>query len=80
VYLEEELEDLPITDSGRIKDDLDRFCVCSMIAIGRIGVASTGVANAGCENAVITAKEMLNAPKTTTGEHNTFCSHHLFSV
>jgi hypothetical protein len=80
VDLEEELEDLPIADPSRIKDDLDRFCMSSVIEIGRIGRGATRVADPSRENAGVTAKEILHAPKTTAGKHSTFFTHRLSST
>ena len=47
VNLEEELQDLPVADPGRVKDDLDCFCMCSVVAIRRIGRVASRVADAG---------------------------------
>src|SRR5688572_13683693 len=58
VNLEEELEDLAIADPGRIKDDLNRFRMCSVIAVGRIGRVASRVADPGGENTVVAAKEL----------------------
>ena len=44
--LKEKLEQLSIADLLWIEDDLDRFGVCSMIAIGRIGNVASGLTDA----------------------------------
>ena len=80
VNLEEELEDLPKADPVGIKNDLDGFCMCSVIAIGRIGCVASRVPNPGRENAVVAAKEFLHTPKTTAGKHRTFLGHCLSST
>src|SRR5687768_13280670 len=67
VNLEKELEDLPIADPGRIEDHLDRFRVCSVIAIGRIGCVAARIADSRRENTVAPTEELLHAPETTAG-------------
>src|SRR6185369_11449642 len=49
VNLEEELQEISKTDFLRIKDDLDRFGMRAMIAIGCVRNISSGVTNA-CRN------------------------------
>ena len=45
--LEEELEDLAITDRRRIEHELDRFGVRPVVAVGGIRHVAAGVADAG---------------------------------
>src|SRR5580698_10315004 len=45
VYLEEQLEQLPVGDLRRIKDDLDRLGVAAMVTVGRIRDVASGVAD-----------------------------------
>src|SRR5712671_2414499 len=75
VDLEEELEELPIADARRIKNDLDRFGVVAMVAIGGVRDAAARVAGARRQDAVVTAKEVLHAPKATAGQNGTFFVH-----
>ena len=80
VNLEEELEDPPIADLGRIKDDLDCFCMCSVIAICGIGCVAARLTDPRRQNAVLPANEILHTPKTTACKHRTFLSHCLSST
>src|SRR4029453_4931229 len=75
VNLEEELEDLAIADTSRIKDDLDCFRVSRMIAIRRMGVAPAGIAGACRQNSVVAANKILHAPEATSGKYSAFLSH-----
>src|SRR5260221_1449302 len=67
--LEEEFEDLPIADARRIKSDLDRLGVVAVVAIGGVRDAAAGVADPRRQNSVVTAKQVLHAPKATTGQN-----------
>lgn len=80
VNLEKELEDSPIADPRGIEDDFDCLCMCSVIAIGRIGCVAARIADPRRDNAVVAAKKFLHAPKATAGKHSTFLIHFLSST
>src|SRR5664279_3728614 len=75
VNLKEEFENLPIVDTGGIKDDLDGFGVGIMIAIGRMGPAAACVADPRRQNAVAAANEVLYAPEATASKNGAFIRH-----
>src|SRR5262249_36719605 len=66
--LEEELQDVPVGDALRIEDDLDRLGVAGVVAVGRVVVLSTGVADPGGDHAVAVAQQLLDAPEAPSRE------------
>ena len=77
VDLEEEFEDLAEADFGRIEDDLDRFGMSSMVAVGGVAHIAAGIADAGRNDALIAANEVLHAPETAAGQHRAFFAHRI---
>src|SRR5262245_131189 len=75
VNLEEELQQFTKAEPIRIEDDLDGFCVGSMVAIRRIRNVTTRVADASGNDAITLADEILHAPETATREYRSFLSH-----
>jgi hypothetical protein len=69
VDLEEELEDVPVGDPLRVEDDLDSLGVAGMVPIGRVRVLAAGVADAGGDDAVPLAEQLLNSPEAAAGEN-----------
>src|SRR5262249_19619817 len=69
VDLEEELEDVPVGDPLRVEDDLHRLGVTGVIAVGRMVVAAAGVADAGRDDPVLVAQQLLNAPEAASREN-----------
>jgi hypothetical protein len=68
VDLEEELEDVSVGDALRVEDDLDCLGVTGMVAVGRVLVAPAGVSDAGREDPVAAAQQLLDAPEAASGE------------
>ena len=66
--LEEELEDVPIGDPLGVEDDLDRLGVTRMVAVGRVLVLPAGVSDAGGDDAVAMAQQLLDAPEAAARE------------
>jgi hypothetical protein len=75
VNLEEELQNLAVAEFGGIKDDLDRFGMRAMIAVGRIAQVAPRVADPSRYDAVMAPKKILHAPKATARKNRTFCGH-----
>jgi hypothetical protein len=63
VDLEEVLEDVPVGDALGVEDDLDRLGVTRMVPVGRVVVLPAGVSDAGRDDAVAMAQQLLNAPE-----------------
>jgi tRNA(Arg) A34 adenosine deaminase TadA len=80
VDLEEELQKLSVGDSGGIEDDLDRFGMGAVIALGRVGHIAARVANPRRHDAIITAHKVLHAPEAAAGKNGTFLGHGIFST
>ena len=68
VDLEEELQDVPVGDPVGAEDDLDRLGVAGMVPVGRVGVLAAGVSDAGGDDAVPLAKQLLDSPEAPSGE------------
>jgi hypothetical protein len=68
VDLEEELEDVPVGDAVGIEDDLDGLGVAGVIPIRGVLVLAAGVADAGGEDAVFMAQQVLDAPEAASRE------------
>src|SRR4029453_4657426 len=69
VDLEEELEQLPVGDPLRVEDDLDRFGVRPVIAVGRVRNIAAAVANASGKNPGPLPEKILHPPEASTGEN-----------
>ncbi len=78
--LEEEFENLTIAEFGRIKDDLDRFGMGPVIAIGRISHIAARVTDPRRHDAVVTANEGLHAPEAAASKNCTFLGHRISST
>ena len=57
-----------------IEDDLDRFGVSAVIAVGGVG-SPAGIAHPGRQHAVVAANQILHAPETTAGKNGAFFAH-----
>jgi hypothetical protein len=68
VDLEEELEDVAVGDPCGIEDDLDGLGMPWVVGVGRVVVLPAGVADAGRDDAVALAQQLLDAPEATSGE------------
>src|SRR6185295_15354310 len=75
VDLEEELEQPPIADFARIKNNLDRFGMSSVITVGSVGDVSTCVPHPRRDHAVEAANKVLHAPEAATCENGAFLFH-----
>src|SRR5258708_2040636 len=78
--LKEEFENSAIAHFGGIKDDLDRFGMTSVIAIGCIGHLAARVANPRRHDAVVTAEKILHSPEAAPGKNRTFLTHRISST
>ena len=76
--LKEELQQLAIAQLLRVKDDLDRLGVGSMIAIGGIGNITAGVSNTRRDDTRVAAQQVLHAPKAATGQDCGFVDDDIF--
>ena len=70
VDLKEILEYAPITRFCRIEDDLDSFCMITMVAIGGVRSVTTGITDAGRENPRKLSDQVLHAPKAPAGKYS----------
>ena len=66
--LEEELQDVPVGGPPGIDDDLDRLGMTRMVALGRVVVLPSGVADAGGDDSGPVAQQFLRDPETAPGE------------
>src|SRR3954451_9888579 len=66
--MEEELQDVPVGGPRGIENDLDGLGVAGMVAIRRVLVLAAGVADAGGDDPVAPAKQLLDSPETAPGE------------
>ena len=81
VDLEEELEQLPIAEFGRIEHDLDRFGVGAVIAVRGVRHVAARIADARRDDAVIRADQVLHSPEAAAGKHRAFgCSLHILHL
>src|SRR5262245_21943124 len=80
VDLEEEFQQVAIGDDLRIEDDLHRFCMRAMIAIGSVGDIAAGIANAAADDARQLADEILDAPEASPGKNGALGRHGLSPV
>ena len=78
--LEEELEQFPVADPVRIKQDFDGFGVAAVIAIGGVRNISPGITHARGDDTVLAANEILHAPEAPAGENGAFLSHRTSST
>src|SRR3984957_6568811 len=67
--LEEKFQNLAVADFRRIENNLDRFRVRSVIAVGGVGHVAAGVTHAGRNDARLLAQQILHAPKTTSSQN-----------
>jgi len=70
--LKEKLEQPPIADLPRIKNDLDRLGVSAVIAVRGVGNVAARVANPRADHARVASEQILHSPKAATREHRTF--------
>src|SRR3954468_10591080 len=70
--LEEELQDVPVGDALGVEDDLDRLGVPRMVAVGRVLVLATGVADPGGDDSLALAQQLLDAPEAAAREDGGF--------
>src|SRR5262249_23024499 len=68
VDLEEELEQVAERDELGVEDDLDRLGVTLVVAVGRVGDVTAGVADPGRDPAGPLADEILHAPEAAAGQ------------
>ena len=69
--LKKEFENLPITDLGRIEQDLDGFRVRAVISVGGVRHVATRITYARRDDTVIAAQQVLHTPEAAACEHRT---------
>jgi hypothetical protein len=67
--LKEELQQLPIAQLLRVKDDLDCLGMTPMIAIGSVRNITAGISNSRRDDTRVAAQQVLHAPKAATGQY-----------
>src|SRR3984957_10710516 len=72
VNLKKEFQNLAIADLRWVENNLDRFGVRAVIAIGRVGHVAAGIADARGDHTRLLAQQILHAPETTTGQNRFF--------
>jgi hypothetical protein len=72
VNLEEELEQIAIADLTRVKDDLNRFCMRTVIPVGGMVDTTAGITHAGGNDSGQAPNELLHSPKATACEYCAF--------
>ena len=72
VDLEEELEQVAERLPLGVEDDLDRLGVGAVVAVGRVGDVTAGVAHSGRDHAWPLADQVLHTPEATSGKHGPF--------
>jgi hypothetical protein len=70
--LEEELEELAITDLLWVKNDFDSFRMGAMIPIRRIVDVAARVSDPRGNHTGVTAQEILHSPETAAGQNRSF--------
>jgi hypothetical protein len=80
VNLEEKLQKPPVTDHLRIKDNLNRFGMISVVSIGRVRHVAARISNPCRDHAQVSAKQILHAPEAAAGKNRTFLSHRTSST
>src|SRR5271156_322992 len=68
VNLKEELQQLAVAQLLRVKDDLDRLGMASMIAIGGVGNITAAISDSRRNDTRVAAQQVLHAPKAATGQ------------
>src|ERR687896_1409225 len=68
VDLKEELEDVAVGDALGVEDDLDGLGVTGMVAVGGVLFVPAGVSDAGREDPVAAAQQLLDAPEAAAGK------------
>jgi hypothetical protein len=72
VNLEEEFEQRSIADDLRIEHDFDRFCMCAVVAVGRIRNIAAAVADTRGQDTAHLADQILHAPETASRKYRAF--------
>src|SRR5579859_1714139 len=72
VDLKEELEQVAVAHHLRIEDDLDRFGMGSVIAIGGVRHVAAAVSHAGADHPGHLPDQVLHAPEAAAGQHGSF--------
>ncbi len=72
MYLEKELQDLPVRDHCGVKHDFNRFRMIAMVAISGIRHIAAGVADSRAQHAGVAAQQVLHAPEAAAGEDDGF--------
>src|SRR4029077_16287153 len=80
VNLEEEFQQFTVSDLRRIEDDLDRFGMAVVIAIGRVGDVAAGVAAPRRDDSLVAPDEVLHAPEAAAGQNRPFLAHLMSST
>src|ERR1700722_19467065 len=80
VNLEEKFQQRPVAGLCGIKNDLDRFGMAFVIAIGGVLHLSARVTDTRGDHAWLLADQILHAPKATPSEHSAFCRHLMVST
>jgi hypothetical protein len=68
VDLKEKLEQLAVAGAFGVEDDLDRFGMVAVVAVGGVGHLTAGVTHAGGDDARLAADQVLHAPETSPCE------------
>src|SRR5580765_7339734 len=69
VDLKKEFEKLPVAQKPRIENDLDRFRMSAVVAIGGVRNVAARIADAGGNDAGHFSDQVLHAPKATSGKN-----------
>src|SRR5574337_221520 len=72
VDLEEKLQQPAVADHRRVENDLDRFGMVAVVAIGGVGYVAAGVTDARGNDAGLLADQVLHAPEAAAGEDGAF--------
>lgn len=80
VDLEKEFQKLPITELLRVKNDLDRFGMCSVIAVRCIGDVATRIADTRRDYTRVPAQQILHTPEAAAGKNGSFSGHITYSI
>ncbi len=72
VDLEEEFQYLAERQSGGVKDHLDPFGMCPVVAVGGVGHIAAGIADAGGHHTGDAPDQILHPPKTPACQNRGF--------
>src|SRR5258705_3518146 len=75
--LEEKLQKPPVTDRLRIKDNLNRFGMISVVLISGVRYVAACISDTCGNHARVSAQQILHAPEAAAGKNRTFgrCGH-----